>query len=476
MRRTKIVATLGPAVDEAETLEHMVAAGVDVVRLNLSHGDHAEHRRRFAAVHSTATNQGRDVGVLMDLQGPKIRIRRFREGGVELHAGARFTLDVDLDSGAGDASGVGVSWRQLPNDVSVGDTLVLGDGEISLEVDEIAGSRVVCTVTAGGMLSDHKGLNRRGGGLSAEALTDKDCEDIRLAAELGADYLAVSFPREAGDIDRARKLLYDAGGEAAMVAKIERAEAVDNLDAIMQASEAVMIARGDLAVEIGNAPLPGVQKRILRRASRHNTAVIVATQMMESMVTSPVPTRAEVLDVANAVLDGTDAVMLSEETAVGQYPVRVVETVARVCLGAEAEPDASRHDHRGEAHFTRVDETIAHAALYIGRRLDLQALVALTESGTTALYMSRLRTDIPVYALTSHATTRRRVTLYRGVYPVADQQSTLGGGDEVRAAVTALSRRGAIAAEDLILITHGKIRGASGGTNSLHLVRAGDLL
>jgi pyruvate kinase len=476
MRRTKIVATLGPSADRDDNLERMIEAGVDLVRLNFSHGDHAEHRRRFKAVRETAAGQGRDVGILMDLQGPKIRIQRFRDGSVELVEGQRFALDLNLDGEAGDEHGVGVTYAGLPHDVAAGDTLVLGDGEISLQVDKIDDGRVECTVESGDTLSDHKGLNRRGGGLSAEALTDKDRTDIRLAAELGADYLAVSFPREAADIERARKLLHEAGGEAALVAKIERAEAVDNLDAIMQASDATMIARGDLAVEVGDAMLPGVQKRILRHAGRHNTAVIVATQMMESMVTSPVPTRAEVLDVANAVLDGTDAVMLSEETAVGRHPVRVIEVMARVCEGAEAEPDADRFHYNTPTHFTRVDETIAHAALYVAQNIDLQALVTLTESGTTALYMSRQRTDIPVYALTPHAATRRRVTLYRGVHPVPVKESERHGVDEVRAAVSTLSKRGAVEPSDLLLITHGKIQGASGGTNSLHLMRARDLL
>lgn len=476
MRRTKIVATLGPSADQDDNLERMIEAGVNLVRLNFSHGDHAEHRRRFKAVRAAAAKQERDVGILMDLQGPKIRIERFREGSVELVEGRRFTLDVNLDAEAGDEHGVGVTYAGLPRDVSAGDILVLGDGEIALQVDRVDGGRVECTVKSGGTLSNHKGLNRRGGGLSAEALTDKDRADIRLAAELGADYLAVSFPREAADIERARKLLQEAGGEAALVAKIERAEAVDNLDDIMQVSDAAMIARGDLAVEVGDAMLPGVQKRILRHAGRYNTAVIVATQMMESMVTSPVPTRAEVLDVANAVLDGTDAVMLSEETAVGRHPVRVIEVMARVCKGAEAEPDADRFHYHAPRRFTRVDETIAHAALYVAQSLELQAIVTLTESGTTALYMSRQRTDIPVYALTPHATTRRRVTLYRGVHPVPVKESARRGEDEVRAAVSALSKRGAVEPSDLLLITHGKIQGASGGTNSLHLMHAGDLL
>lgn len=476
MRRTKIVATLGPAVDEGDTLESMIAAGVDVVRLSFSHGDHDEHRRRFEAVRAAAAGRGRDVGVLMDLQGPKIRIRRFRAGEVELEEGAPFTLDTALGADEGSETEVGVTYQALPEDVSVGNTLVLGDGEIALKVESVDGTQIRCRVLSGGTLSDHKGLNRRGGGLSAEALTDKDYKDIRLAAELGADYLAVSFPRAAEDIQRARELLREAGGEGAIIAKIERNEAVENLDEIIEASDAVMIARGDLAVEIGDATLPGVQKRILRHARRSNTPVIIATQMMESMVTSPVPTRAEVLDVANAVLDGTDAVMLSEETAVGRHPVRVVEAMARVCRGAESEPEMDRSDRREHEHFTRIDEAIAHAALYIARHTALRALIALTESGTTALYISRSQTRIPIYALTPHEATRRRVTLYRGVYPVAVAEQAGENGDEVREAVSVLADRGALHRDDLVLVTHGKISGVEGGTNSLHLIRAGDIL
>lgn len=475
VRRTKIVTTLGPAVDTDDVLVRMIAAGADVVRLNLSHGTHEEHRRRIAAVREAAESQGRDVGVLIDLQGPKIRIECFSEGSVELKEGAAFTLDCALAGDAGDSTHVGVTYKDLPHDVSVGDTLVLADGEIVLTVHEIEGERVRCRVETGGTLSDHKGLNRRGGGLSAEALTDKDRIDIKLAAEMEADFLAISFPRTAADVERARELLHAAGGKAAIVAKIERAEAVENLDEIIEASDAVMIARGDLAVEIGDAPLPGVQKRIVRHARARNTVVITATQMMESMVTSPTPTRAEVLDVANAVLDGTDAVMLSEETAIGKHPVRVVEAMARVCLGAEAEPREDRERRMGDNHFQRVDETISMAAMYVSQHLEISALVALTESGTTPLYMSRVRSGIPIYALTRHERTRRRLTLYRGVYPIPFQDEH--ESDEVLPDVAqVLLERELVEREALILVTRGKLRYVSGGTNSLHLVRISDVL
>ncbi len=474
-RRTKIVATLGPAVDEAGVLEKMIVAGVDVVRLNLSHGTHEEHRRRVSAVREAAARQERDVGVLIDLQGPKIRIECFRDGAVELREGDAFVLDCALPSDAGDSGRVGVTYKQLPHDVHPGDMLVLADGEIVLEVCEVDQHEVRCRVETGGRLSDHKGLNRRGGGLSAEALTQKDLVDMQLAAEVEADFLAISFPRSAADVERARELLREYGGKAAVVAKIERAEAVENLDEIIEASDAVMIARGDLAVEIGDAPLPGVQKRIVRHARARNTVVITATQMMESMVTSPTPTRAEVLDVANAVLDGTDAVMLSEETAVGKHPVKVVEAMARVCLGAEAEPREDQHRRADSDHFQRVDETISMAAMYVSLNLDVTALVALTESGTTPLYMSRVRSGIPIYALTRHERTRRRLTLYRGVYPIAFEDEH--ESDEVLPDVAAaLLERGLVTSEALIIVTRGKRRHVSGGTNSLHLVRVADVL
>ena len=475
VRRTKIVTTLGPAVDDAGVLSRMIEAGADVVRLNLSHGTHEAHWRRVKAVREAAAEQGRDVGVLIDLQGPKIRIESFRDGSVELKEGEPFTLDCDLAEDAGDSRRVGVSYKKLPRDVFLGDTLVLADGEIVLTVQEIEGERVHCRVQTGGTLSDHKGLNRRGGGLSAETLTDKDRADIKLAAEMEADFLAISFPRTARDVEEARALLRAEGSKAAVVAKIERAEAVENLDEIIEASDAVMIARGDLAVEIGDAPLPGVQKRIIRHARARNTVVITATQMMESMVSSPTPTRAEILDVANAVLDGTDAVMLSEETAVGRHPVKVVEAMARVCLGAEAEPYEQTERRAGDEHFERVDETISMAAMYVSQHLQVSALVALTESGRTPLYMSRVRSGIPIYAMTRHERTRRLLTLYRGVYPIpfADEHES----DEVLPDVAkALVDRGLVGREALILVTRGKLRHVSGGTNSLHVVRIADVL
>ncbi|HEX6550140.1 MAG TPA: pyruvate kinase, partial [Gammaproteobacteria bacterium] len=405
-RRTKIVATLGPATDNPDIMRAIVRAGLDVARLNFSHGESVDHKRRIRLVREAAAAEGRDVGILGDLQGPKIRIEKFRNGRITLKDGQRFVLDAALADDAGTEESVGLTYKALPNDVKAGDVLVLGDGEITLRVDAVKGARIECRVEIGGELSDHKGINRQGGGLSAAALTDKDFRDIELAAELDVDYLAVSFPRDAADIVRARDLLRAAGGKAGMVAKIERAEAVQNLDEIIEACDAVMIARGDLAVEIGDAELPGIQKHIIHRARELNRVVITATQMMESMIHSPVPTRAEVLDVANAVMDGTDAVMLSAETASGKYPLKTVEAMARVCEGAEKQRMTMRSRHRMDQNFGKVDEAIAMATMYTANHLHVKAIMALTESGSTALWMSRIRSGIPIYAMTRHEATR----------------------------------------------------------------------
>ncbi|MDN5849921.1 MAG: pyruvate kinase [Nitrococcus sp.] len=476
VRQTKIVATLGPATDREGALAGVLRAGVDVVRLNLSHGNHAEHRQRSAALRGAAQRHNRVVGLLCDLQGPKIRVGRFRDGIVELVEGQAFFLDPSLAKDAGTENGCGVGYAGLPQDVDPGDVLLLNDGLIRLRVDRVEGCRIFTVVEIGGTLSDHKGINQLGGGLSVRALTDKDHVDIQLAAELEADYLAVSFPKGADDIEEARELLRAAGGHAAIVAKIERREAVDNLSEIMEAADAVMIARGDLAVEIGDAELPGVQKRIMRLARERDCVVITATQMMQSMVNQPVPTRAEVLDVANAVLDGTDAVMLSEESAVGRFPARAVAAMARVCLGAERYAEESRPPRLGpEPRYTRIDETIAKTAIAAANQLSVRAIAAMTESGATAMWMSRISTDIPIYALSEQTRTLTKVTLYRGVHPINFDPA--GRGDHTaanRGAVEELLGAGAIREGDLVLITQGDLAGVQGGTNTMKIVRVGD--
>ena len=470
-RRTKIVATLGPATDDPARLERMIRGGLDVVRINFSHGTEAEQRKRVETLRSVAEKCGRDIGVMGDLQGPKIRIRRFRDGKVTLKDGERFFLDPALDGGAGTVEGVAVAYADLHKDVKPGDVLLLDDGQIILNVERVDGTRIHTIVTSGGPLSNNKGINRQGGGLSAPALTDKDREDIRIAAELQMDFLAVSFVRSAHDIEEARQLLRAAGGEGSLVAKIERAEAVQAIDSIIEASEVIMVARGDLGVEMGYAELTGLQKQIIRRTRHKNRIVITATQMMESMITHIIPTRAEVSDVANAVMDGTDAVMLSAETAVGEHPVAVIAAVSEICNGAEKYALArGRTSHRMDDRFEAVDEAIAMAVMYTANHLPVKAIIALTESGNTTLWMSRIRSDIPIYAFTPHATTRRRVTLYRGVNPVPFRMEHADLQQLYQDIFTTLLSRNLVDVGDRVIFTKGDMEGVSGGTNAMKIV------
>jgi pyruvate kinase len=481
LRRTKILATLGPATDpsdpgnnEYEVLDQILEAGVDVVRINFSHGSREEHLGRAEAVRNRARAHGRQVGVLGDLQGPKIRITKFKNGKVVLDEGAKFTLNADLDVDAGTDSEVGLTYKDLPSDVNRGDTLMLDDGRIELWVDDVDGKKINCIVKVGGELSNNKGINRKGGGLSAGALTDKDREDIKLAAEIQVDYLAVSFPRTAADIHEARELLREAGGKGGIVAKIERAEAIDAIEEIIAASDVVMIARGDLGVEVGDAELPAIQKRIISKAREMNRVAITATQMMESMIENQIPTRAEVFDVANAVLDGTDAVMLSAETAAGKYPAMAVAAMDRICKSAEKQRIARVSDHRINTEFQFIDEAIAMSAMYAANHLGVKAIVALTESGSTALWMSRISSGIPIFALTSHVDTRRKVTLYRGVYPVSFETTTTDHAQVNLEVIDELVRRGSVRDGDLVIITKGDLMGVMGGTNAMKIVRVGD--
>jgi pyruvate kinase len=470
-RRTKIVTTLGPATDNPRVLADMLLAGADVVRINFSHGQLAEHARRIELVRQVAKELKRDVGILGDLSGPKIRIDRFVDGRVELDEGAEFALDTALDPNAGTAHAVGVAYKELPQDVKAGDTLLLNDGLIVLEVKDVSGTRVVTRVVNGGELSNQKGLNLKGGGLSAGALTLRDREDIRSAADFGVDYLAVSFPKTADDMNEARELLRKAGGHGRLCAKIERTEAVKNLESITEASDVVMVARGDLGVEMGYAELTGLQKRIIRMARQKARIVITATQMMESMINSPVPTRAEVSDVANAVMDGTDAVMLSAESAVGKYPVKAVEAMGQVIEGAEKyQLEYSRTRQRQDGEFQHSDEAIAMAVMYTANHMDVKAIVALTESGSTPLWMSRIRSDIPIYAFTRHEETRRRVTLYRGVQPVGFDVTHTDAAVLYPSIFRALLELELCAPGDSIIVTKGYLIGVSGGTNSMKIL------
>ncbi|MBR9865552.1 MAG: pyruvate kinase [Oceanospirillales bacterium] len=475
LRRTKIIATLGPATSSEEQLEKLILAGTDVVRLNFSHGEAEDHRQRAELVRKLSRKHGRFVSILGDLQGPKIRISRFAEQKVKLKIGQPFTLDATLDRDAGDVTQVGLDYKALIEDARVGDVLLLDDGRVELKVTETFAHKLDTVVLVGGWLSNNKGINRLGGGLSAKALTDKDKEDIITAAAIGVDYVAVSFPRDAADMNEARELLRAAGSTAGLVAKIERAETVADLevlDDIIRASEAVMVARGDLAVEIGDAELIAVQKHIIARARTLNTVVITATQMMESMISSPMPTRAEVSDVANAVLDYTDAVMLSAETAAGDYPIETVQAMDRVCLGAERHPSSKRSKHRINEDFHDIDETIALSAIYAANHLvGLKAIISMTETGATPQLMSRLRTSVPIFALSGREDTQYRVGLYRGVYTIPFYAEQYDPEEINTKAIQELLERKIVEPGDMVIITKGDYLNAQGGTNTLKVVR-----
>ncbi len=477
MRRTKIVATLGPSTTTPESIEELVIAGVDVVRMNFSHGSPEDHKERARLIHKFAKKHKRTVAILGDLQGPKIRIERFKDGKIFLNMGDTFILDVNLGRDEGDQNQVGVAYKKLAEDVNEGDELWLDDGRLVLAVNKVEDGKVFTTVINSWELSDNKGINRRGGGLSAEALTEKDKKDIKLAAEMQVDFLAVSFPRNAGDLDYARKLLADAGGSAAIVAKVERAESVIQpvLDDLIRASDVIMVARGDLGVEIGDANLPQMQKMLIKRSRELDKAVITATQMMESMIDNPIPTRAEVFDVANAVMDGTDAVMLSGETAAGQHPAKVVRAMAEICVEAEHSKQATESTHRIGEEFLREDEAIAMGSMYIANQMRVKAVAALTESGATARWMSRISSGIPIYALTTHRRTCRRVSIYRGVYPVKIKKKSLTDLKEAnRICVEHMIEEGIVKNRDLVIVTKGDIAGAGGGTNMLKIIRVGE--
>jgi pyruvate kinase len=471
MRRTKIVATLGPGSSSPEVIEDMIRAGVDVFRLNFSHGTHGEQRHRNSLIRTCSEKAGRIVGVLADLQGPKIRTGRFIGGRVQLIRGEHFILDADLGEDEGTNERVGITYKDLPRDVKPGNLLLLDDGRVELEVAEVKGNEIHCTVGYTCDLSDNKGINLKGGGLSAPALTEKDKKDIKAAAELDVDYVALSFARSADDVHLCREYVCKAGSDAGIVTKVERADAITNIDEIIEASDVIMVARGDLGVELGDAELPAIQKSLIKKARALNKVVITATQMMESMIDNPIPTRAEVFDVANAVLDGTDAVMLSGETAVGRYPVKVVQAMSRICEHAELQREALKSDHRVNLTFGRVDEAIAMATMYTANHLDVAAIASLTESGNTVLWMSRISSGIPIYALTRHRKTQRKVALYRGVYPVNVEKDKIGPVKVAQCVTDILLDRNIVEKGQRIIMTRGNLideRGA--GTNSMKIV------
>ncbi|CZF79868.1 pyruvate kinase [Grimontia marina] len=474
LRRTKILTTLGPATDKEDVLEQIIAAGANVVRMNFSHGTPEDHIERANKVRAIAAKLGRHVGILGDLQGPKIRVSTFANGKVQLVVGDHFVLDAALEPGKGDKECVGIDYKNLPNDVDTDDVLLLDDGRVQLKVISVDGTRILTEVMVGGPLSNNKGINKKGGGLSAPALTDKDKQDILTAAKIKVDFLAISFPRNGDDMRLARSLAQEAGLETSLVAKVERAETVssdENIDDIIEASDVVMVARGDLGVEIGDPELVGVQKKLIRRARSLNRCVITATQMMESMIKAPMPTRAEVMDVANAVLDGTDAVMLSAETAAGDYPLETVKAMAEVCIGAEKMPSINVSNHRLNKEFELIEETVSMATMYAANHMpQVKAMVTLTESGRTALMMSRISSGKPIFALSRHESTLCRLALYRGVTPVHFESDTGAGSEVAHRAIAHLKQLGYLNQWDVVIITQGDINEYVKTTNTMRLI------
>ena len=469
LRQTKIVATLGPSSSHPKILRSMMITGVDVIRINFSHAD-TSALELIALVRQISTELNHPLAVMADLQGPKIRIACFEASPINLVKDATFILDVNYDKKKGNSEIVGVDYEALNEDVKQDDFLLLDDGRIVLQVTKIEGGKIYTRVINGGNLSNNKGINRLGGGLSAKALTEKDREDLKIALDLGADYIAISFPRTVADIEEAKELIKSHGGVAGIIAKIERAEAIEVLDEIIQVSDAIMVARGDLGVEIGDAELPQIQKHIIQRCRALNKPVITATQMMESMIENAIPTRAEVFDVANAVIDGTDAVMLSAETASGVDPANVVTAMDRICKGAERNRITYVSGHRMECRFKDVEEAIAMSAMYAANHFSVAGIIALTESGNTPLLMSRIRSGIPIFAFTRHLSTQRRMALYRGVYPINCAAEFGQVIEDDNFAVQLLRTQGHVQAKDYVLITHGDLAGKAGQTNTLHIL------
>lgn len=475
MRRTKIVATLGPSSTNVDVLRQMITAGVNVVRLNFSHGSAEEKKNLVNIVRQAAKAEGKIVGILADLQGPKIRVARFKNGKVTLKENELFTLDAALPKDAGDETVVGIDYKELPEDVKSKDILLLDDGRIVLVVEKVEGTRIICRVKVGGELSNNKGINRQGGGLSAGALTDKDREDLKTAVALGTDYIAISFVRSKIDVEETKALIAKENGKAGVIAKIERIEAVipEVLKEIIKASDGIMVARGDLAVEIGDAEVPAAQKIMIEYARSLNKPVITATQMMETMIHNMIPTRAEVSDVANAVLDGTDAVMLSAETATGDHPILVVQTMDRICLAAEKQPRSlGLADHHKAIFCTRPDEAISIASMYIANHLKIRAIISLTETGMVTLWVSRTRSGIPIYGLSRNSNALGRMALYSDVYPIEFDVTQFTNNTELKkAAIEKLQQSNLVRTEDLVVVTCGDNIGVTGSTNSLTILQ-----
>jgi|TARA_B100001964_G_scaffold245698_2_gene334917 pyruvate kinase len=476
MRRTKIIATLGPATDEPGVLEKLIAAGVDVFRLNYSHQTHNHHEKRMKKIRRLSLEYKHAVAVIADLQGPKIRIENFKSGKIQLKEGGNFKINTKLSSDSGDESQVGISYKQLANDLKLNDRLLIDDGKIVLSVLSIDNYIIDCEVITGGELTNSKGINLQGGGLSADALTNKDIEDMKHAAKIEVDFVAISFPRDAKDIKKARKMMKDCNCNAQIIAKIERADALNHIEEIIKESDVIMIARGDLGVEVGDAALPPIQKSLIKKARDMDRAVITATQMMESMIENKIPTRAEVFDVANAVIDGTDAVMLSGETSIGHYPDEAVKSMSRICEEAEKQRSVRVSDHRINQRFETISEAIAMSSMYSANHIGAKAICSLTETGGTCLWMSRISSGIPIYAFTRHTATRRRVALYRGVYPMKFDITHTDPLEANKQMIDQLIEQNVVVERDFVIITKGDLRGKRGATNNMKIIQVGQAL
>ncbi len=476
MRRTKIIATLGPATDEPGVLEKLIASGVDVFRLNYSHQTHNHHEKRMKEIRRLSLEYKHAVAVIADLQGPKIRIENFKSGRIQLKEGGNFKINTKLSSDSGDESQVGISYKQLANDLKVNDRLLIDDGRIVLGVLSIDNYIIDCEVITGGELTNSKGINLQGGGLSADALTNKDIEDMKHAAKIEVDFVAISFPRDAKDIKKARKMMKDCNCNAQIIAKIERADALNHIEEIIKESDVIMIARGDLGVEVGDAALPPIQKSLIKKARDMDRAVITATQMMESMIENKIPTRAEVFDVANAVIDGTDAVMLSGETSIGHYPDEAVKSMSRICEVAEKQRSVRESDHRINQRFETISEAVAMSSMYSANHIGAKAICSLTETGGTCLWMSRISSGIPIYAFTRHTATRRRVALYRGVYPMKFDITHTDPLEANKQMIDQLIEQNVVVEGDFVIITKGDLRGKRGATNNMKIIQVGQAL
>ena len=476
MRRTKIIATLGPATDESGVLEKLIAAGVDVFRLNYSHQTHNHHEKRMKEIRRLSLEYKHAVAVIADLQGPKIRIENFKGGKIQLKEGGNFKINTKLSSDSGDESQVGISYKQLANDLKLNDRLLIDDGRIVLGVLSIDNHIIDCEVITGGELTNSKGINLQGGGLSADALTNKDIEDMKHAAKIEVDFVAISFPRDAKDIKKARKMMKDCNCNAQIIAKIERADALNHIEEIIKESDVIMIARGDLGVEVGDAALPPIQKSLIKKARDMDRAVITATQMMESMIENKIPTRAEVFDVANAVIDGTDAVMLSGETSIGHYPDEAVKSMSRICEVAEKQRSVRESDHRINQRFETISEAVAMSSMYSANHIGAKAICSLTETGGTCLWMSRISSGIPIYAFTRHTATRRRVALYRGVYPMKFDITHTDPLEANKQMIDQLIEQNVVVEGDFVIITKGDLRGKRGATNNMKIIQVGQAL